>query len=247
MARLRRSLGAGRGIEPRCPRAVSIGRRTGTARWDGSLQLRIGWREVSRSSDRDRGAQEAGALAHQPTHAESWEHARVNPAASSPHELATRTTFEFVSRYWDVGRGVLPSAEPPRILEVGCGDGRLAELLTAHGCQVLAVDSEPSAVDRARARGIAAACTEWPKFELPAATRFDLILFTRSPHHISDLEGGVRRARELLRPGGECGWSVHRVRGAATRDRRARRALETVDWCPFRRDDSVMTSEGRGC
>ncbi|MCC7143213.1 MAG: class I SAM-dependent methyltransferase [Candidatus Eisenbacteria bacterium] len=94
------------------------------------------------------------------------------------------------------------ATDPPYILEVGCGDGRLAELLVDQGFRLLGVDSEPSAVDLARARGLAAECAEWPNLDLPTATRFDLILFTRSLHHISDVEGGVRRARELLRPRG---------------------------------------------
>ena len=86
---------------------------------------------------------------------------------------------------------------PRRLLEVGCGDGRLAAALSARGHDITALDVHlPS--------------------DLPPGPRFieqdfladhddhpyDAILFTHSLHHISPLEAALDRARALLAPGG---------------------------------------------
>ena len=45
------------------------------------------------------------------------------------------------------------SANPKRVLDVGCGEGWLARALTAHGCQVIGVDASPELIASARALG----------------------------------------------------------------------------------------------
>src|SRR6185369_13917853 len=90
--------------------------------------------------------------------------------------------------------------EPPaHILEVGCGGGELAAALQQRGYDVLALDSSPRNVERARARGVEAAVATWPDFvDVP----FEAILFTRSLHHIQPVTEALRRAHQLLRHGG---------------------------------------------
>jgi SAM-dependent methyltransferase len=100
-------------------------------------------------------------------------------------------TYDFVRRS-------LPSAAA-RVLEIGCGEGALAALLLADGLEVVAIDSDPQAVEAAQAAGVAARLSKWPA-EL--GEQFDAVLFTRSLHHIARLDEAVGAADRALRPGG---------------------------------------------
>ncbi len=108
-----------------------------------------------------------------------------------PTDVPLDQTLDFVRRH-------LPRRRA-RILEVGAGDGALAERLARRGHDVTALDADRGEIARARRRGLRAVTAHWPDYDAPP---FDVILFTRSLHHIHALEAAVRRARELLRPGG---------------------------------------------
>lgn len=86
-----------------------------------------------------------------------------------------------------------------RIVEVGCGDGALAERLAADGLTVLAVDADADAVDAARRRGVDAQLAFWP---MRLADKADALLFTRSLHHIHALGPSVDAAAVCLAPRG---------------------------------------------
>jgi SAM-dependent methyltransferase len=104
---------------------------------------------------------------------------------------STRYTYDFVTSALPVAAG--------RILEIGCGDGALAASLQADGLDVLAIDSDPQAVETAKAAGVDARLLEWP---CAIGTAFDAVLFTRSLHHIEPLDHAVEAAKQALRPGG---------------------------------------------
>jgi SAM-dependent methyltransferase len=91
-------------------------------------------------------------------------------------------------------------APPPcRLLEVGCGDGLFAELLLREGYRVRAIDPDADAIVIARGRGVDAQCHAIEGYrEEP----FDVVMFTRSLHHVEDLDQTTASAKELLRPGG---------------------------------------------
>ena len=61
-------------------------------------------------------------------------------------DLATGETLAFVRL------SLLSTAR--RILEVGCGDGRLAAALHVNGLDVTAIDSDPDSIERARTRNV---------------------------------------------------------------------------------------------
>ena len=103
----------------------------------------------------------------------------------------TRHTLDFLSP-------VLPPA-PARLLEVGCGAGALALALEDAGWHVTAIDASEEAVAAAKAAGMAAIHADFLEFE---DRPFDAVLFTRSLHHIGDLDRALVRARNMLVPQG---------------------------------------------
>lgn len=106
----------------------------------------------------------------------------------SPIDVATHDAIAY-----------LLSALPPppaRILEVGCGDGSLAVALQGHDYEVIALDKSPEAIAAAREAGAQAVEADFLEFE---SEPFDVLLFTRSLHHIYPLEDAVARAHTLLK------------------------------------------------
>lgn len=104
---------------------------------------------------------------------------------------ATDYTREFIRR-------ALPGGAN-RLLEIGCGEGALAARLAADGFAVVALDSEQACVDAALGLGVDARLAAWPDF---TDGRFDAVLFTRSLHHVADLDASVAAAFAALGPGG---------------------------------------------
>jgi SAM-dependent methyltransferase len=86
----------------------------------------------------------------------------------------------------------MPSA-PSRVLEVGCGDGRLARALDDVGHRVVAID--PAAPE-----GPIFQAVSLEEFADPG--RFDAVVASRTLHHIHDLAGGLSKLERLLVPGG---------------------------------------------
>jgi trans-aconitate methyltransferase len=94
-----------------------------------------------------------------------------------------------------------------RILDLGCGDGALTELLVALGCEVVGVDASAAQVAAAQARGLDARVADGQALDFDA--EFDAVFSNAALHWMRDtprLLAGVHRA---LRPGGrfvaECG------------------------------------------
>lgn len=117
------------------------------------------------------------------------EHPRAG--ALTPLEIDTDDALGFVTRF-------LPRP-PASLLEIGCGDGRLAVKLQARGYRVEAIDSDAEAVAAAREKGVDARHVGLLDF---AGGPFDAVLLTRSLHHIWPLDAAVARARSLTAPGG---------------------------------------------
>jgi SAM-dependent methyltransferase len=108
-----------------------------------------------------------------------------------PQEISLAEVQTFVNRH-------LPR-RGARILEVGCGRGELAQRLTGNGHRLVGVDASAERVAAAKQRGVDARLADWPDFvEKP----FDTVLFTRSLHHMPDIDTALDRAAELISDGG---------------------------------------------
>jgi len=82
---------------------------------------------------------------------------------------------------------------PARVLDVGCGDGRLARELSDLGYRVIAID--PRAPEGPIFRRVSLE-------EFEEAERFDVAIASGTLHHIADLGNALPKLRNLLVPGG---------------------------------------------
>ncbi|ORV62804.1 SAM-dependent methyltransferase [Mycobacterium europaeum] len=92
------------------------------------------------------------------------------------------------------------------VLDVGCGEGLLAERLAAVSRSVVGIDADPSAIarasDRLRTAGnVSVRVARFEAFEADPRS-FDLITFVASLHHLP-LRETLLEVREMLRPAGE--------------------------------------------
>ena len=92
------------------------------------------------------------------------------------------------------------------VLDVGCGDGLLAQRLAPVSRSVTGIDPDAAAIGRASDRlasvpHVTVSHGDFQDYE-PDAHRFDLITFVASLHHM-DLRASLDKARGLLTPTGE--------------------------------------------
>ena len=92
------------------------------------------------------------------------------------------------------------------VLDVGCGDGLLAQRLAPVSRSVTGIDPDPAAIGRAADRlathrHVTLTHGDFQEYQ-PVVDRFDLITFVASLHHM-DLRASLVKARELLTPTGE--------------------------------------------
>ena len=109
-----------------------------------------------------------------------------------PALAASRNTAEFAIEAAPRGAGT--------VLDVGCGVGNVAVHLAAHGYRVTGIDESRAAVKRCVRRGIRAIETDFAGYETDE--RYDVLLFSRSLHHMKDPRRILRKAGGMLAPGG---------------------------------------------
>jgi 2-polyprenyl-3-methyl-5-hydroxy-6-metoxy-1,4-benzoquinol methylase len=151
---------------------------------------------------------------------EKWDaHARDTRAASSlgPADvLPPGTTFEGFTRgapLWAGVAGFLGDLRERRVLEYGCGQGKLSVLLARSGARVTTFDLSAASIDLARRRAelngvdrriaFHVATGESLPFEAGA---FDLAIGKAILHHL-DPTAGARELARVMRPGGRAAFS----------------------------------------
>jgi SAM-dependent methyltransferase len=108
-----------------------------------------------------------------------------------PADVAVADTLAYLRR-------ALPPP-PASVLEVGCGRSDLAARAQAIGYRVTAIDTDEAAVQYVRRTGVPAVHVD---FHHHAGPPVDVVLFTRSLHHMPDLGAALEHARGLLTEGG---------------------------------------------
>jgi SAM-dependent methyltransferase len=89
---------------------------------------------------------------------------------------------------------------PARVLDVGCGTGKLGALLRERGCEVLGVEADERMAQVARQHGLQVEVAHFERWD-PRGRRFDMVVSGQAWHWIDPAEG-PRRAASALRGGG---------------------------------------------
>jgi SAM-dependent methyltransferase len=93
-------------------------------------------------------------------------------------------------------------AHPRRVLEVGCGQGEMAERITRElGCELTAVDQSEHMVGLTRARDIDAVVGDVQKLPFGDG-EFDVALAAWMLYHVPDVDRALSELARVLRPQG---------------------------------------------
>jgi ubiquinone/menaquinone biosynthesis C-methylase UbiE len=90
---------------------------------------------------------------------------------------------------------------PERVLEVGCGEGELAERLAGVVSGFIAIDQSPRMVELTQARGVDARVGDVQQLPFPDDS-FDAVLAAWMLYHVPDLDRGLAEIKRVLRPHG---------------------------------------------
>ncbi len=125
--------------------------------------------------------------------------------------------------YWRFHRAqFLASVPDPGVLtvDIGAGEGRLTRDLMRRGHRVVAIDGSPALATAAREADSTTRIAVADAVALPLRDRAaDLAVAFMSLHDIDDLDGAVREAARVLRPGGRlCIAIVHPLNSAGQFD-----------------------------
>jgi SAM-dependent methyltransferase len=103
-----------------------------------------------------------------------------------------------------------------RLLEVGCGSGRMARLLTARARHVVGIDASPQMIEMGQSRSasftsLQFVCDDFMTHPFGTA-QFDCVFTVTALHHM-EYVAALTRMKSLLAPGGTL--IIHDVRAAA--------------------------------
>ena len=153
-----------------------------------------------------RGRREAAAAAYFAQHAAEWDQIRLLHSPDAPVEAALLEAL---------------NGQPlGRLLDVGTGTGRMAELLGPHAAAVTGLDKSPEMlrIARARLQHLAPGALELIQGDflaLPfAAAHFDTVLFHQVLHYAQDPQGVLAEAARVTRVGGRIAvvdFAAHRL------------------------------------
>lgn len=143
----------------------------------------------------------------QKTLAERAESSRDFFNAGNPEAIQNKTS---PGQTWQaLAEGIIGLFSGRRVVDLGCGNGRLARRFAAAGNAVTGVDSSEEQIRLARTEPADVAGGTAPTFILAPMERtglpdasFDIAIISQSLHHASDPAAAIREAHRLLAPGG---------------------------------------------
>ena len=96
------------------------------------------------------------------------------------------------------------SLDGKRVLEIGCGDGRITGFLAGRPRELIAIEPDPESIQEARRTisGVDFRIGSGEHLEF-LNEAFDMVLFTLSLHHHEDSTTALREAARVLKAGGE--------------------------------------------
>ena len=103
----------------------------------------------------------------------------------------------------DLGLPVLELLNPQpgeRILDLGCGDGRLTAKLTQIGCDVVGVDGSAAQIAAAQAKGLTAVVMDGQ--QLTFTNEFDAVFSNAALHWMKQADDVIVGVKRALRPNG---------------------------------------------
>ena len=86
------------------------------------------------------------------------------------------------------------------ILDLGCGDGEIAEMLMQIGCSIIGLDSSADLISKAKLRGVNAILGDAQS--LTFDTQFDAVISNAAMHWIRDQQAVCNGVFRSLKPGG---------------------------------------------
>lgn len=114
-----------------------------------------------------------------------------------------RTEAEYERSSKKFMRSMVPSGQPLRILDIGCGTGLNAANLTRLGHKIIGVDLSSVAVDQFRRRGFEGFIADIEAGPLPFPNNeFDLVYASEVIEHCADTAAFLKELRRLLKPDG---------------------------------------------
>lgn len=123
----------------------------------------------------------------------------------SPHLKHPALRRHIVTTVVETVRASAPRGRRPRVLEVGAGHGSLTAELVAAGAEVVVTEMSVHSAERLRRRfdgDGAVTVVHDPTGELAVSGDVDAVVYVSVLHHIPDYLAAVRRAAQLIRPGG---------------------------------------------
>lgn len=106
----------------------------------------------------------------------------------------------FVSELGNVAFDILSPCFGEKILDLGCGDGRLTKMIIECGSKVLGIDSSLNQVRAARSIGVDA--YEMDAHDLKFVNEFDAVFSNAALHWMKDIDSVLLGVAKALKPGG---------------------------------------------
>jgi len=109
----------------------------------------------------------------------------------------------FLVRFSSYGSVLNQVPQGSRVLDIGCGDGKVSVLYRKKGCKVTGIDISQDAIEQANKVGIQA--SQWNLNNLPLPfedSRFDVVTIVDVLEHIENPLALLRECRRILVPTG---------------------------------------------